>query len=191
MRAEIPASKEQPFPPTDVAGLQQLFRPTIERYRKQRKIASLIGFCAIFVVFGSITLLILCATLLPKHGSIAVFAGFIMVIAVVSAIFSQTVIPRLICPACAKTLDKDLGHYCPECGSNKIQAPEALEWSQLRNLSKTELVEKMKLTQPHCKTCGGSFELPRGGGRTRRGAIRRYKVRFCTHCGLQLDQEGF
>ena len=64
------------------------------------------------------------------------------------------------CPACLKHLLL-LGNYCPECGSNQL--------------------EKEKWSWPKCNDCGKDLKL---------GKRRKYKIRFCPHCGVFLDEKG-
>lgn len=71
--------------------------------------------------------------------------------------------PRLpTCPACKRRSTRPFGAFCPECGSRSLQPETALLCSQ-------------------CRSCGCDL---------RRGKSRRYKVHYCTHCGLHLDDNG-
>ena len=71
--------------------------------------------------------------------------------------------PTLECPACHNRVDsRELGRYCPECGSGNL---EPGVW----------------LCPPTCRVCGKTMY---------RGKGRRYKIRACTHCGVGLDDKG-
>jgi hypothetical protein len=70
---------------------------------------------------------------------------------------------RPVCPACKRNMDAPVRGYCPECGSNKI-----LPGSFLRS--------------PECLSCGEVSRQGKNG--------RRYKVRYCTHCGVFLHSKG-
>ena len=70
--------------------------------------------------------------------------------------------PRLFCPACANNLKNGSGSYCPECGGRSLSS---------RWLFRLQI----------CSRCQRWL---------RRGKHRGYRLRFCTHCGLKLDEGG-
>ena len=72
---------------------------------------------------------------------------------------------RLECPACRNSLISLPQHltYCPECGSNQLGK---LNWLGRK-----------------CKACGKRLSHGKGG--------LSYKTRYCTHCGIFLDEKGF
>jgi hypothetical protein len=69
------------------------------------------------------------------------------------------------CPACTNETDEYPGqycHFCPACGGTAI-GPAA--WA----------------TAPECQTCGIALRFGKG---------RDFKIRFCTSCGVKLDESG-
>ena len=74
--------------------------------------------------------------------------------------------PRLpSCPSCENDVDTVVGSYCPECGKQTIH--------QGGLFSETE-----------CTACGPQLRFAKGG------AVRSYRIRVCTHCGIKLDSNG-
>jgi hypothetical protein len=70
-------------------------------------------------------------------------------------------IPLLECPACRGAIRR-LTTYCPACGSSKFQGRDS--W------------------QPaHCESCDKDLHC---------GKHRNFKIRYCTHCGIPLDERG-
>lgn len=69
-------------------------------------------------------------------------------------------VPR--CPACHNRLDRGFGAFCPECGARAL---ERATWFR----------------EAQCSSCARPLT---------RGKTRHYKIRACTHCGVQLDEEG-
>ena len=70
--------------------------------------------------------------------------------------------PLLECPACNGNVEH-LARYCPECGSGKFEC-------------------RSDSTPTCCPSC---MKVLR-----RRKSRRSYKVHFCTHCGIRLDDLG-
>ena len=69
------------------------------------------------------------------------------------------------CPSCNNHLSlTKLGDYCPECGKSQF---DKSNW----------------VLGPKCKDCGKWLKYDKRG--------RHYKIRFCTHCGVFLDENGF
>ena len=70
--------------------------------------------------------------------------------------------PLLECPACTGGLCRRLKRYCPACGSVKLERGTG-------SLS------------AHCNACKKELWA---------GKHSNYKIRFCTHCGIPLDEKG-
>lgn len=67
----------------------------------------------------------------------------------------------LYCPGCRIVMDQGFGSFCPECGGKL-------------------LFEFLKGTK--CCDCGNKL---------RRGRGRSYKIKYCSFCGVQVDEKGF
>ena len=78
-------------------------------------------------------------------------------------LFSRKRVPK--CPACRRSPDAGLGGFCPDCGCRGLEPSPG--WFS---------------DGPKCRACGRCICRGRGG--------RMYKLRFCTHCGLGLDDRG-
>lgn len=74
---------------------------------------------------------------------------------------SWLVFGQPVCPACGRGVDRALRTICPECGGR--------------------LVPGKIFRLPSCSSCAKSL----GGGKS-----RHYTVRYCTHCGILLDERG-
>lgn len=72
----------------------------------------------------------------------------------------------LKCPACSQLLFDHFGPWCPECGSRSLGGPNPCD-----------LVPKYP-----CATCGRSFRWGKGA--------RIFRLRYCSHCGTLLDEQG-
>ena len=139
----------------ETSQFQQNFAPVANRYRRHARtaVAAIIGFMC--------WILLLCLVFRPSaSGWGFLVPAFVCWIIGLAAILSA---PVLICPARQERLDRDLGRYCPECGSTQLEAGDFLR-------------------APHCLSCGRHM---------RRHRARHYKIRACTHCGLMLDERGF
>ena len=75
------------------------------------------------------------------------------------------VIDKLRCPGCGERQYQALGPFCPACGRKDVESPR--KWFQV----------------PQCRSCGTEVVYRKHGPRFRR--------RFCSMCGLKLDDEGF
>jgi len=73
--------------------------------------------------------------------------------------------PDLTCPGCSNDMDDEPADYCPECGACSVQP-------------------RTTFGSASCRTCGKT--LYHGPGYKN----RRYKIRFCTYCGLKVDDKG-
>ena len=69
------------------------------------------------------------------------------------------------CPACRRSPDVGQGVFCSGCGSRALERSHGCFSGG-----------------PECRACGKWMSRGRGG--------RNYKIRFCTHCGLGLDEKG-
>jgi hypothetical protein len=76
-------------------------------------------------------------------------------------------IPLLTCPRCHNRLVQNFDVYCPTCGSNQIY-PYSLFCTRLA----------------YCSSCNRHMSPDSKSG-------RNYRIRFCTSCGLLLDDKGF
>ena len=100
------------------------------------------------------------ALLIPFSQSYTVRS--IEIVLFVAAIVVLFYMPRLVCPGCGNRLVGDLGPFCPECGSRSV---ERKRWPQ----------------RSQCSACKRSLFV---------GKAHRYKICYCTHCGLLLDETG-
>jgi hypothetical protein len=73
-------------------------------------------------------------------------------------------LPKIVCPACHKEADQEIDQFCPECGSPGLDGEYGL------------------FSVTRCDSCCKKLLRGKGG--------RRYKIRFCTFCGAQLDESG-
>jgi hypothetical protein len=70
--------------------------------------------------------------------------------------------PALRCGKCDMKLDSAVDRLCPECGN-------------------TSVVKTGWWAAPSCSSCGKVFTSRRGRG---------WAIRFCTYCGVHLDEIG-
>ncbi|HSH92642.1 MAG TPA: hypothetical protein VK968_00690 [Roseimicrobium sp.] len=114
-----------------------------------------------FILFG---LFIVGIEALPKT-VINWVCGPLVVALVIWSCWAASRRPLLECPACHNLIDsRTLGSFCPECGSDHLDRGN---W----------------LLPAKCGACDKRIFRGRRGG-------RRYTIRACTHCGVQLDQKG-
>jgi transposase-like protein len=103
---------------------------------------------------------------MPKSAAVAFVIGYLAFIA------HAMMTPKLPCPACQQDLEvARLGDYCPDCGARET-IPK-----------KEVLTGAMNTEHPKCTSCGTKFTAGRSGKRI-------YRIRFCTHCGVFLDDKG-
>ena len=77
----------------------------------------------------------------------------------------------MTCPGCSNLIGcynqfrASFGAHCPECGSEKLRpdAPDGL------------------IRTVYCEGCGKRLRFGKG---------RDFVIRYCTHCGLKLDERG-
>ena len=143
------------YSPEEQRDFRDVFRPRAEHYRRYSLWTLIIGITAFILWIGAIKFL-------PGAGlgwvCGVLFIGLIGL--VVLAWYTQ---PLLECPACHNPVDsRQLGRYCPECGSDQLKPGG---W----------------LLSPSCGACGKKMY---------RRKSRGYKIRACTHCGVLLDEKG-
>lgn len=140
----------------ETSRCQKNFAPVANRYRRHTRtaIAAVIGFFC-------------CILLLLLFRPSAMGWGFLVpaVVFWVIALGATLSAPALACPACKERLDRDLGRYCPECGSTQLEAGDFVQAS-------------------YCLSCRRQM-------RRHKGRTRLYTIRACTHCGLMLNERGF
>ncbi|MGE5191287.1 MAG: hypothetical protein ACM3U2_02215 [Deltaproteobacteria bacterium] len=96
-----------------------------------------------------------------RHGEYTLLL-MLLFLAVIAYLAIFLRFPR--CPACTNEIDEypsEYWRFCPACGGTAI---EAGTW----------------LRAPQCPSCGT----------LRKGKGRDYRVRFCTTCGVKLDDGG-
>jgi hypothetical protein len=73
---------------------------------------------------------------------------------------------RLKCPACRRRLFDRFGSWCPECGSRSLGDPDP-----------NDIVPRYP-----CTGCGRKFRWGKGAS--------VFRLRYCSHCGVFLDEQG-
>ena len=166
----IPVTKKvSDYTKEELKQFYEQFAPVAQKWHKLNRRLKIIGalfFGPIIIVF--IVLLITNPKIIPDRFLSWIAFGLLflgVVIPLVSVLFVFIPLSRINkCPACHNRLDVYLlGDYCPECGSNQL--------------------EKKKWSLPKCNACGKRL--------THYKRRRRYKIRFCTHCGVFLEEKGF
>jgi hypothetical protein len=114
-----------------------------------------------FWAFGACCLLVIIIGGNKPNTSAAIWGFCAMICWALGAFFAP---PLPKCPACRNHTSEPLGEFCPECGSRSLFA------NQERSAAKCRPITHR--TRPS----------------TRRG--RKYYIRYCTHCGLHLDEDG-
>jgi hypothetical protein len=69
--------------------------------------------------------------------------------------------PPLVCPGCDNLIE-NTNRYCPDCGG-------------------TPLISDGFFKAAECTVCGKTLRF---------GKHRSFRMRFCTHCGVMLDEKG-
>jgi hypothetical protein len=133
------------------------FEATACLYRRRKILVGLALMPLVVVWIG------LCLYRAPAVLIIITFAAILS-----AALFSDRLLPELICPACKLDVNCEPVRFCPECGASELQ-------------KKGE--DKYFLAWPRCQGCGKVLGVGKGGR-------RQYRVRFCTRCGAYLDEEG-
>lgn len=88
--------------------------------------------------------------------------GFIVCVLMLFAF--RFILPKLICPNCHHQVDRDIEFFCPECGSDAIDRSADF------------------LAAGMCRSCHRKLLW--------RQNRRRYKICYCTICGVHLADEG-
>ena len=122
----------------------------------------------IYGLFFGLTIISIIVVIILKKDTSDWLDGFIplglLLSIILSVFFVWIPFSRLEkCPACHNSLLNLPLSYCPECGN---------------------LVDKSNwLSGPKCNACGKSLTSNKGP--------RHYKIRYCRHCGIFLDEKGF
>jgi len=140
---------------------REKFRSIAENYRWGCKFC-VIGFFSLVVVFSVLAVLGTNGNISQKATGYFVVCLVVLMVVFISTALILAIKHDPICPACDNAVERVLKTFCPECGSRQIL---------LGGFFKS----------PHCNSCGK--DLWRGKG-------RHYTIRFCTHCGISLDDKG-
>jgi hypothetical protein len=137
------------------------FEPTAKNYRRFSKTVT-----AMFISVGILFLIFFILgsnKFLPeKHvGWVFIPWGSLLLISIVTALVLAIKFDP-VCPACERGVDRTFKTFCPECGSGQLLSGSFFK-------------------SPHCNSCGKVFGC---------GKSRCYKIKFCTHCGISLDDKG-
>lgn len=112
------------------------------------------------LICGSFALLLLTSLVFRETNTLALWVG-----AIIGVLCALVVTPRFpMCPGCENSLDTSSGPYCPACGS------------------RSQVLERGQRVTP----CLPIEHRTRRVGRRK----RRYRISYCTHCGLHLDKDG-
>jgi hypothetical protein len=163
-----PVQPPKPYTPEDVRRLQAEFAPVAASYRRRSRIVMYL----LSPLLVGIILLNFFPKALPNlfHDYFAQHFPDLTIVDVVVPGFICCLIaaaccspPDLTCPGCSNNLRDEPADFCPECGARAVEPRRGIHF-------------------PRCTACGKS--LNRGP------KYRNYKVRFCTYCGLKLDDQG-
>jgi hypothetical protein len=140
--------------PEDQLALKMSFEPKIRAYRFYR-IAALSSFCALFgfIIFAGHES--------EMHRSSSPWLIGCLVIDVLLVLLTAILSDCLLCPCCQKKINKGVGEFCPNCGSEKL-VPGG--WFSL----------------PRCPECRRQIRIGRGNRIVS-------KIRVCTWCGIWLS----
>jgi hypothetical protein len=164
---KIPVTKTaSDYSQEDLLRFREQFKPVREKLHRLRRYFALICVPAFLVFISDLAVLIYLKDLPDgiQHLMVYIFV-FVLLFIFACSTFFQFFLSRIQCTACHNRLDfcKHVD-YCPECGSNQLDAGN---WFKF----------------PRCNACGRKLASGRGG--------RCYKIRFCTHCGVFLDEKSF
>ena len=138
--------------------VRERFARTASAYRRRRAQLGLVLVPLVIVFWYSVLF----------HPKPPWFAAPVFIVFFAALLLGKRILPKLICPTCARDADREIVRFCPECGSSELQMKDD---------------EKHFLLWPTCKACGQELSKKRGGQRL-------YKIRFCTRCGAYLDERG-
>ena len=163
-----PAREVADYSAEERSRIQQQFAQIAAKCRRYGRIAVreiyiLIG-CIVFATFGFLgTSALSGRTASWLFPWILIPAGTVMLAFLVTAML----MPRPDCPGCSNRIDRSYGPYCPECGSRALESAGFLRMSM----------------SAKCGACHKIFSTGRQGA--------GYMRRWCSHCGLKLDDEGY
>jgi hypothetical protein len=153
----------------ELMQFREQFAPIAQRCRKLKRRNRICFFAGIIWMAIPLTKLSVFSDILPKSlqtslqnlmvgWPLGVLLWFLLTI-----VFWVQLL-RFECPACHNRLaSRRLGSYCPECGSDQL---EAGNWYRAWR----------------CNACGKRLAHDKEGP--------CYKIRYCTHCGVFLDEKG-
>jgi hypothetical protein len=141
--------------------LRQRFASRAEKYRRHMRITlSCFVGFAVFILSG----------LLFRPRQVAwVFAPAFL--CWLTGIAFWLISPPVTCPGCSNLIGcsnqfrKSFGAYCPECGCEKLKPSVPDGW----------------IRSAYCEGCGKRLRFGKG---------QSFVIRYCTHCGLKLDERG-
>jgi predicted RNA-binding Zn-ribbon protein involved in translation (DUF1610 family) len=87
--------------------------------------------------------------------------GWLAMVCWLVALCASVTSPPLVCPGCDNRIET-INRYCPDCGGARV-------------------VRHSIFKAPECTACGKMLRTHR---------YRTYRMRFCTHCGILLDEKG-
>lgn len=96
----------------------------------------------------------------------AILVGVAMIGLLIFAV--SRLFPGVACPGCERVFDDDFGTYCPECGTHGLNVAD-------------------KHYKAECRNCNKPLGFS-GKGVTGNARTRRFKIRFCTNCGMSFGQ---
>jgi hypothetical protein len=175
----IPVTKEiSDYTDDELEQFYEEFAPPIERYRRRRRYFMRVFIPVFFALMIDIVIVAVGSLLSWQERPVSMVVWFLLYTTcflflllfacAFYGVFLSSFIRRVECPACHNRLDFcEVGDYCPDCGSNQIEGDNRLKY-------------------PQCNACGKKlFRCGKGG------IGRSYKIRYCTNCGVFLDEEGF
>lgn len=169
MKKLIPVTKfVSDYSEDELMQFQKEFAPTIERFRRIRHYIWWVFYPIVFAII--IDFIVIAILPEPKDLSdftvrfvecTTAFLFLLFLACAVFAVFFRYYLDRIECSACHNRVGSQPRDYCPECGSDQL--------------------EKKKWSWPKCNSCGKRLKNGKG----------RYTIRYCTHCGVFLDEKGF
>jgi hypothetical protein len=164
----LPVTKEvNDYSSEELIGFREQFIPVREKLHRLRRYFVLICTPAFLVFISDLAVMMIYQKDLPDRimDLLGYIFIFVLLIIFTCCTFMMIFSYRIKCPACHNRLDFcKLGGYCPECGSDQLEAGKWLKF-------------------PCCNACSKRLSHGKGG--------RGYIIRVCTHCGVFLDEKGF